>query len=199
MCKDTCLNNNYCSFYFPCTEPWKLKLKKIPVFTHLCSITSYYMLQNSLSTHISVWELAINTPIHTYYCFLTYLKLCAVFYMWSHCIQWKGYIRFLVYVMTQARAELLKKGTSWLYHIANSYVVCCPLPPLGFFSTPIPSKHLSPAQYLHFTLLFQQMYQIPFARLNPILWFPVHISNLSSLLFISSLSVLTGVGSTSQF
>lgn len=128
-----------------------------------------YASEFNVHSHFSIRELAIKTPIHTYYCFMTYLKLCVVFYMWSSCIKLKGYIPFLIYVMTQARAELLEKGTSWLYRIANSYAVCCPLPLLGFFSTPMLSKHLSPAQYLHFTLLFQQMYQIPCARLNPIL------------------------------
>lgn len=79
MCRDTWLNNNYCSFYLPCTETWKLKLKKIAALIHPCRMTSYYILQNSLSSLISLRE--------SFQLLHLFISIIVLWHPWS-CVQY---------------------------------------------------------------------------------------------------------------
>lgn len=150
-----------------------------------------------VQSHFTTRELPITTPIHIYYCFMTSLKLCAVLYLIMVCR--RGLSHFCSITWRKNRIVRGRGGTVGCRIILPTCTqFAAHYHPRSYFSTSILCKHLSPAECLHLAL-FQQIYQIPFARLNPILWFPVHISNLSSLLFISSHSVLASVGNTSQF
>lgn len=147
--------------------------------------------------HFTMRELPITTPIHIYYCFMTCLKLCSMLYLIIVCRRSLSHFCSI----TWHNQELLGRGASWLsYQIGNSYPICCPLSHLGLFFFNVSSLQASFSCWISaFCIIILADALDSICRLNPILWFPAHISNLSTLLFISSHSVLAGVSHTFQF
>lgn len=94
-----------------------------------------------VQSHFTMRELPITIPIHIYYCFMTWLKLWALFYLIIVCR--KG-----IYPTMQARKKLLGSGGQLLL---LSYCKLLPdlLPAItpAFFSTSVLYKHLSPAEF----------------------------------------------------